>query len=114
MRISDWSSDVFSSDLLAHQRVGAEAALAEPEIKARAEHDHREQGEDRPEQLERQRAIIAEVERLRQRERLGIPGHRARVGEVARLGIDQRRGEQMRSDEHTSELPSLMRISYAV
>src|SRR3546814_21022311 len=63
MRISDWRSDVCSSDL--------------------------------PEQLERQRAIIAEVERLRQRERLGIPGHRARVGEGACLGIDQRRGEQM-------------------
>src|SRR3546814_18699525 len=63
MRISDWRSDVCSSDL--------------------------------PEQLERQRAIVAEVERLRQRERLGIPGHRARVGEVARLGIDQSRGEQM-------------------
>src|SRR3546814_11331201 len=63
MRISDWRSDVCSSDL--------------------------------PQQLERQRAIVAEVERLRQRERLGIPGHRARVGEGARLGIDQRRGEQM-------------------
>src|SRR3546814_10521552 len=45
--------------------------------------------------------------------------HRRGVGEHRLdLGIDRRRGvlagEQQRSEEHTSELQSLMRISYAV
>src|SRR3546814_3619893 len=67
MRISDWSSDVCSSDLLARRRRPGAAAR----IGRRA---HRQR-----------------------RRRPGGAGHRPR-----------------RSEEHTSELQSLMRISYAV
>src|SRR3546814_6593388 len=40
----------------------------------------------------------------------------AEIGQrgVRRPGVDQRRIDVVRSEEHTSELPSLMRISYAV
>src|SRR3546814_5753624 len=40
-----------------------------------------------------------------------LPTGRHDFGEVGR---DRRRGAQIRSEEHTSELQSLMRISYAV
>src|SRR3546814_3913897 len=81
MRISDWSSDVCSSDLNHRQ-------------------DHR----------------ICKVP---------VPGifrpaiERAAVkarahGETRSFARDERRDRQARSEEHTSELQSLMRISYAV
>src|SRR3546814_2701083 len=100
MRISDWSSDVCSSDLQydpegrgpAPQRIGGRAAI------------HR-----------------LEEQRNRNRERTGgpcdgkpgtqvpVPEHeqqRARAGDCGK--------DEGRSEEHTSELQSLMRISYAV
>src|SRR3546814_1892808 len=53
------------------------------------------------------------VHRLRNVEGGPEPHDRA-AGEVARPGAVQRRGARPRSEEHTSELQSLMRISYAV
>src|SRR3546814_2601571 len=60
-------------------------------------------------------------------QRLGLLGMRQRPHLLQRLGIDRRiqlqqgdsvlslrRAAQVRSEEHTSELQSLMRISYAV
>src|SRR3546814_1944773 len=46
---------------------------------------------------------------------VALPGLLAAVGEagVDVMGLDQQRPE-LRSEEHTSELQSLMRISYAV
>src|SRR3546814_3119014 len=86
MRISDWSSDVCSSDLA-------------PQHMARAR-----TGERRP------------------RTRLRRAAHPARAQpQSARMGTDRdrdaprRRGRRaQRSEEYTSELQSLMRISYAV
>src|SRR3546814_2746912 len=66
---------------LAHAQRKRRTASAEPEIKPAPQHRDRHQIEQRPDDLERQSAIIAEMER---------------------------------SEEHTSELQSLMRISYAV
>src|SRR3546814_634771 len=43
--------------------------------------------------------------------RVGGADHRARVAGVPDVGAD---GDEARSEEHTSELQSLMRISYAV
>src|SRR3546814_9447195 len=98
MRISDWSSDVCSSDLQAvvdrdqiHQqagRAGAEAALDQ-----RIDLVGAERGDDGEE---------ADGE-----EAGGVP-HRP----LAAQPLGQR--ERQRSEEHTSELQSLMRISYAV
>src|SRR3546814_5482899 len=98
MRISDWSSDVCSSDLEDHRgeiavdraaEVGGHAAFKfvialTAEIGA-VRHRRRHPGDDDAQRVRRQR--------LRS-DRCGI-------------------GEQ-RSEEHTSELQSLMRISYAV
>src|SRR3546814_2309736 len=109
MRISDWSSDVCSSDLaiapahphrhvavgelqpqqprlarLARRRDDRAAAIAHHRIAARQERARVERGEQPPHSFE-QRPVA-------------VPAPR----------------EQRRSEEHTSELQSLMRISYAV
>src|SRR3546814_2722305 len=86
MRISDWSSDVCSSDLRrAHQprtRIDGEFIGARERPSGRAADDH-----------------------------LSIAALRAHIDVAAR----QRQREAFeRSEEHTSELQSLMRISYAV
>src|SRR3546814_4162137 len=84
MRISDWSSDVCSSDLLAN--IGQEAF-----------------------------AVDRTVEDARRGEPIAAQG--AQEGHGAPVAV---RGEaanplaSWRSEEHTSELQSLMRISYAV
>src|SRR3546814_4175573 len=98
MRISDWSSDVCSSDL-------AEAAQIE------------EEGQENP-----LLALIA-VEELEAEASPGLGVHQLHVAHhpAGPLQHVEGRGEVLarpaaavRSEEHTSELQSLMRISYAV
>src|SRR3546814_4728781 len=126
LRISDWSSDVCSSDLqLApprHQQerprrplpsgqrgVHAEAAGL-PAIEHAAQHlarvamqvDETRIGEDLAQQRDAQRVL----RRLLQHPHPGCRRGRAPFA-IAQL-------RQERSEEHTSELQSLMRISYAV
>src|SRR3546814_3629516 len=105
MRISDWSSDVCSSDLLAEprlalgQRVGSGAAARLGSIdqlgecRALFRQRHRDAGQSLDLGCGRRQALL----QLGQMG-LGLVG-------AARPG---------RSEEHTSELQSLMRISYAV
>src|SRR3546814_10793632 len=100
MRISDWSSDVCSSDLGAD----GEQALARPllaagdrELAGRMAH---------VEQL----AVVPRGCRLQHRH-VGKAVVQA-GGEI--VAEQQRPLEHGRSEEHTSELPSLMRTSYAV
>src|SRR3546814_10580009 len=94
MRISDWSSDVCSSDL-------DRAYSARRGARAADERIDRRQGADR-----RARA----APRFRHR----YAAHRARGAQPAR-GRERSAGRRGgRSEEHTSELQSLMRISYAV
>src|SRR3546814_9933965 len=103
MRISDWSSDVFSSDLGAH--------LAD---------DHPDAAQDRlwsagsgaAAHAGRRRDALHQLgcEALLNgpaRHRL----HRLAIPAAPACGPDR---EIYRSEEHTSELKSLMRISYAV
>src|SRR3546814_7053248 len=78
MRISDWSSDVCSSDL-------AKSPPPPP------------QPTDTP-----SAATIAAIAAMRPNAECGSPSPWVRIAPVAR------------SEEHTSELQSLMRISYAV
>src|SRR3546814_6219528 len=88
MRISDLSSDACSSDLIAPQR--AQQIVAE------------EDGG----------GIYLAVLRhrlLRQQERLHVV-----IGGDEAIDLRPRGREIVRSEEHTSELQSLMRISYAV
>src|SRR3546814_1395421 len=111
MRISDWSSDVCSSDLADHKAHAQErealadrmrgapdtvdaAALAVGEPAGHRHHPAR-----RAETLE---PAVEPPQQHRKPQRGGKP-HR----QVAQRG-------HQRSEEHTSELQSLMRISYAV
>src|SRR3546814_5636753 len=91
MRISDWSSDVCSSDL--------QAALAEDGVVARV-----------------QNAGVSGDTTAAGRQRLVyVLGNAKAKPALVLLGLggnDMLRG--IRSEEHTSELQSLMRISYAV
>src|SRR3546814_10333550 len=125
MRISDWSSDVCSSDLpvvldgigvgdggealFAHrlarvaQQGGMEGTLGLVGLRHRADL--------RPVQVgaqevvgHRQVAVLASLEQV-------VAAVAPEVSHGASIGV---RGGAVRSDEHTSELQSLMRISYAV
>src|SRR3546814_4657856 len=91
MRISDWSSDVCSSDLtdrFSHQR-------------------------DRAKELTRTAWSAPGFERERRsRPAVRATGAGRRTTPPARASGS--RDRQRRSEEHTSELQSLMRISYAV
>src|SRR3546814_5669741 len=109
MRISDWSSDVCSSDLRGRE---ADPAAGRTEaLQAR--------------QAEGQQVAAlgaGEGVQLVDRHALQVPEHLRRVVVAQQQGEGLRRGHEdagrpaalARSEEHTSELQSLMRISYAV
>src|SRR3546814_2726438 len=114
MRISDWSSDVCSSDLSCKSQGIGPGVLVR-----RAEHAHR-----RPVVLQL-RDRVAHVAQRGMRRLLAHPRQylrrpaprklldRAHV-EVAVVEVTlQRRHQEVRSEEHKSELQSLMRHSYA-
>src|SRR3546814_5119145 len=110
MRISDWSSDVCSSDLtvagrdilglaFGHRREAPDGQAAR----------FVSLGEEIPIAL-----VVPEQSRRLAEHRIGdvVRGHRIAVEVDAHLSRRERRVG--RSEEHTSELQSLMRISYAV
>src|SRR3546814_3690524 len=122
MRISDWSSDVCSSDLDAahgiHPIAGQGLNLGLRDVAALAEVlvEGARLGLDLGDA-----ALLARYQRWRGLDNLmvslatdgltrlfGIPGRTASAVRRAGLGAVQRR-----SEEHTSELQSLMRTSYA-
>src|SRR3546814_2330643 len=125
MRISDWSSDVCSSDLILSENdswqnavngaVAARASLAET---AEADRDY-----IRPIVLfqaqQRDQEVTVEVLKKHLIETENIPAEKIAVATGDQRGLD---GIDLfdpacpieRSEEHTSELQSLMRISYAV
>src|SRR3546814_7490286 len=109
MRISDWSSDVCSSDL----ETGACRGDADPAISQRLQCDPRALPS-----LAKQIGVgdenVVEVD---------VGGQLAVVADLAigfahlhasLVEIDDQLCHHRRSEEHTSELQSLMRISYAV
>src|SRR3546814_9641990 len=110
MRISDWSSDVCSSDLIDQ----AARAFAGDVIEVRrVTADHRTERDDAVEtaveqQLRSQRNLVGAG---RAKEFDMLAGHAPGLQGGTRAS-DQRIDD--RSEEHTSELQSLMRISYAV
>src|SRR3546814_10499383 len=106
MRISDWSSDVCSSDL--NDRGAARrwplAGTARPRRAGTVRRIHRFERAARPDQP---RCDVRGHRRTRAEEKLAprqsLDGASAPVSAT-----------WVRSEEHTSELQSLMRISYAV
>src|SRR3546814_7099882 len=141
MRISDWSSDVCSSDLRGFTIVWSEIGRPGPlrdrdfeqvRLPQRRSAHHRERRSRNASQYTRVRALsVAPPQNIRPR--AAMPGARktpqqwrwlpsrdrremkdrrwVRSEDAKRL---HRKGAPGRSEEHTSELQSLMRISYAV
>src|SRR3546814_6334337 len=106
MRISDWSSDVCSSDL--HRRADRFAAL---QISASHIEQHAA-GENQEHNAGRRGCAGLPLHAPGERhEAERIDGGVRKIVEA--IG-DQGAGIAYRSEEHTSELQSLMRISYAV
>src|SRR3546814_2701459 len=97
MRISDWSSDVCSSDLLGGKRE-ARQALGTAEVLRQRNLAESARLEVASRTTARYIAVAAAQQRLE------FARERVKLAERARA----------RSEEHTSELQSLMRISYAV
>src|SRR3546814_4203265 len=104
MRISDWSSDVCSSDLPPHGRSSRAEAQSWPVLV-------------RPRPGSSTGAVVSSANSRSDRRsssrmwsRKGRRYQAARPTQSAKVD----RSSRMRSEEHTSELQSLMRISYAV
>src|SRR3546814_1753424 len=123
MRISDWSSDVCSSDLdaallglvsqdgpLPQEAAHAGAAVAH-RGRDHAAHVAPAVDEDR---IERQPDGPSEGVDLRQPGAAPITFGRLHGRHIAGPASHGVHGPEVRSEEHTSELQSLMRISYAV
>src|SRR3546814_2922547 len=126
MRISDWSSDVCSSDLVREQPVQhrifrklyrADDAGPRRAAPLRPWHHRRPP----PLRRARQPEVLTMAETAHSGERRPLPS--SLIGALEeRFGDRFQRGEAVlgqhgsseRSEEHTSELQSLMRISYAV
>src|SRR3546814_2345163 len=104
MRISDWSSDVCSSDLSVTCGVaGDQFPLAKRRVRNRGKPPHDRLADMRP------NARVAQ-DRLQVGEIAAGLEFTFECEELPRLGS----AKQRRSEEHTSELQSLMRSSYAV
>src|SRR3546814_2268739 len=104
MRISDWSSDVCSSDLWFREQAGAAADVERALAR---------------QWMARARVAVPMRVDLRadigQAHRVQPVQHRRRPLWVPPVGGERAEmGGFVRSEEHTSELQSLMRISYAV
>src|SRR3546814_6114677 len=97
MRISDWSSDVCSSDLEPH-KVRMENMVTPDLMPYRSVTSMLYDNGDYPQSVEKAVDLL-DLPAVRERQARGEPDGRL-------IGI--------RSEEHTSELQSLMRISYAV
>src|SRR3546814_1027149 len=127
MRISDWSSDVCSSDLLeavlgqGDRRV-VDADASPERVDAVAQDDlfarigvRPGRYEQRGQQRETLRLLL--LARIAARQRPGRVGARLQLSQFLAHGAERGlavAGHDARSEEHTSELQSLMRISYAV
>src|SRR3546814_4626894 len=118
MRISDWSSDVCSSDLRAHVHDLRRAGISD---RAGAAHEQQSVGGNAEcGVVDAAMIILGTLEHHRRSlERVGIVGIRQVAGPklvADDAGLHNRGVEQisLRSEEHTSDLQSLMRISSAV
>src|SRR3546814_3080717 len=103
MRISDWSSDVCSSDLCLIRSFLGSVKMAGRVSRTKGKRRHGRR-------CRRLRPCSLEPDRYQ--DRFVLAG-RSR-GPYPRGLAEDHRGRNCRSEEHTSELQSLMRISYAV
>src|SRR3546814_6805497 len=109
MRISDWSSDVCSSDLRRRGHVDDKAHAREDE----EQHDLA-RAPSAPEDIARTDEKVRDCgDKEAERRARRHPHHRRTQAEQADVD-DGSTPARPRSEEHTSELPSLIRTSYAV
>src|SRR3546814_9148019 len=116
MRISDWSSDVCSSDLIPDfvEKEGAPVGILEPAapLRDRASEAAFLMAEQlRFQQVARDRAAVYRNEAVMRPLAFVMEG--CRNDFLAAAGRPGDHDGSVRSEEHTSELQSLMRISYA-
>src|SRR3546814_5111615 len=106
MRISDWSSDVCSSDLRAIEiKAGNARAMHAFDQHLHGAVRQLEHLQDAGQHADAVKVFLARF--------VGNSGFLRNQQDV--LVVLHRHGQRLdRSEEHTSELPSLMRISYAV
>src|SRR3546814_8909713 len=117
MRISDWSSDVCSSDLLVPLRLSGTAIIQVQSPQTQRVGDHRDRTQAhrcRGDHGVQQQSECGEQDagRYRNTDRVIAEGEDQVLTDVAHRRTGQADG--LRSEEHTSELQSLMRNSYAV
>src|SRR3546814_9731810 len=110
MRISDWSADVCSSYLKRHElhELSCEAAGSISGCRAKLHDFHRSSGYG---------TIViheAPADERAQPNGYSVPDHLLDVRARSDPAVSRRKSLDPRSEEHTSELQSLMRISYAV
>src|SRR3546814_3181465 len=111
MRISDWSSDVCSSDLDHAKTAGADLADLERALGDAAVVE----AEDAVDPAESVGGEQAARRKIAPRFPVARDAHRQQYRIIAKAREPVRRpAEAGRSEEHTSELQSLMSISYAV
>src|SRR3546814_1642781 len=119
MRISDWSADVCASDLV--KLVGADT-VRDQGLGNAVVLDHGNGWRSYYGHMRRGSIAVKKGDRVQTGQALGLVGMSG-LTEFPHLDFAIRRGSTvvdpfiglpMRSEEHTSELQSLMRISYAV
>src|SRR3546814_1835067 len=116
MRISDWSSDVCSSDLLQEEKKSKTEAGFSPNFKLIKPREIKKFldeyviGQDEAKKIISV-AVYNHYKRLMQRKlESDVTIEKSNIIMVGETGT----GKTYRSEEHTSELQSLMRTSYAV
>src|SRR3546814_6382154 len=119
MRISDWSSDVCSSDLDENLVIGAQSiAEAVAVDDHRRVHEHVHMAPEAPlvvDDVGAQQRLPREDTRQHFAHTRAVDLERRRIEMALQVrGEGDARHRRTRSEEHTSELQSLMRISYAV
>src|SRR3546814_4520635 len=116
MRISDWSSDVCSSDLSRHHWASADAFVVTPSRSERSGPDAAGGGAGAAKSGPTAQADSISAETVvASRMRMALSPYSAGCGAGSGDPPSRPRSVAMRrSEEHTSELQSLMRNSYAV
>src|SRR3546814_3228300 len=115
MRISDWSSDVCSSDLRPATGPHGKAPRPESSTPTRKSGDRpRSKGPSTLSDCDAEGIAAAMPARAPRRLRSHHPSHCKRMRVLPGHRAHARVARAARSEEHTSELQSLMRISYAV
>src|SRR3546814_3468402 len=122
MRMSDWSSDVCSSDLIEGGKADQDRQRGKADRGDGAEHQRQQRAEvaQCAAQLTQIENKFLALQRCHSAPHLccfgrqeNMAGRDPRYGISCITGYRPRHRGQNRSEEHTSELQSLMRISYA-